>query len=77
MQGYVSSYSNTNVTSIAYGSDKTTVLGRLGFYLSTLRAWNPSGSQNIAGTFWCVIDFTNSTVNQNNPYEDPPANTGE
>jgi hypothetical protein len=55
----------------AYGSDKETQIGQIGFYNGRIRSWNTSTSQTMGGTFWGVV-YSNGGQGQTNPYSDPP-----
>lgn len=55
----------------AYGSDKETQIGQIGFYNGSIRSWNISTTQTLAGTFWGVV-YSDGGVGQTNPYSDPP-----
>lgn len=55
----------------AYGSDKETQIGQIGFYNGKIRSWSTDTAQTIAGTFWGVV-YSNGGTGQVNPYTDPP-----
>ena len=55
----------------AYGSDKETQIGQIGFYGGNIRSWSINTAQLIAGTFWGVV-YSNGGEGQTNPYTDPP-----
>lgn len=55
----------------AYGSDKETQIGQIGFYNEKIRSWSTDTAQTIAGTFWGVV-YSNGGTGQTNPYTDPP-----
>lgn len=55
----------------AYGSDKETQIGQIGFYNGNIRSWSIDTGTIIAGTFWGVV-YSNGGTGQTNPYTDPP-----
>ena len=59
------------IYSKAYGSDKETQIGHIGFYNGRIRSWNIQTTQTLAGTFWGVV-YSNGGQGQTNPYSDPP-----
>lgn len=65
-------YSDRLVYTRAYTSDKTTNNGYIGFYHDGIRSWEDDLRTSKAGTFWAVIDFLNSTIEQHNQWEEPP-----
>lgn len=57
----------------AYGSDKSTVIGWIGFYNGKIRSWTPNQGSTLAGTFWGVLYVSKIDSTQENPYEEPPS----
>lgn len=56
----------------AYGSDKETQIGQIGFYNGAIRSWTIDTAATLGGTFWGVV-YSDGGQGQTNPYSDPPA----
>ena len=69
---YAPDYDAGVVLSANYPNGGTVQDGWIGFYQSTIRAWNQGKGQNVTGIKYGVVIVTNGAEEQLNPYEDDP-----
>ena len=55
----------------AYGPDKETQIGHIGWYNGNIRSWTSNTASTLAGTFWGVV-YIGGGQGQTNAYEEPP-----
>ena len=72
LASYAPDYDAGVILSANYPNGGTVQDGWIGFYQSTIRAWDQGKGQNVTGIKYGVVIVTNGAEEQLNPYEDDP-----